>query len=182
MSIPPLLTIAELRAYCRVEEDPAQDAQLLAMAAAAERHVESITGHVLTRRLEVVRDRAWPQAGWELVRFPLLQVLGIGYTDSTGEGQQLPPTAWVLEAGRRSLLRLRRGQSWPAILADSEIVLTLDVGYPAGECPPPLRLACLHLAAHWFDNRGAVNVGNIVTEIPKTFAELVAPYRLSLIG
>ncbi len=182
MPIPPLLTIAELRAYCRAEEDPAQDAELLAMAAAAERHVESLTGQVLTRRTEILRDREWPEAGWDLVRYPVLQVLGITYTDPAGAVRQLPELVWVVESGPRSLVRLRTGQQWPEILPDSEIILSLDVGYPSGLCPPPLKLACQHLAAHWFDNRGAVSVAASVTEIPKTFDALIAPYRLSLIG
>jgi uncharacterized phiE125 gp8 family phage protein len=181
MSVPPLLTIAELRAWCRVE-DPTEDATLLALAASAERHVEEITGQVLTRRTEVIRDTAWPDAGWELIRFPVIRVVEIGYIDSAGAAQQLPGTVWVLDQGKRSLLRRRTGQSWPAIQDDSEIMVVLDVGYPDQSCPPGLKTACLHLVAHWFDNRGAVNVGNIVTEMPVTVASLVAPFRLSLIG
>lgn len=182
MSIPPLLTIAELRAYVRAEEDPAQDAVLLAMAAAAERHVEAMTGQVLTRRAEVLRDTQWPAGGWEFIRHPLIQVLEISYTDPAGDVQMLPETVFVLELGPRALVRLRNGQRWPEIQADSEITLSLDVGYPDEQCPPQLRLACLMLAGHWFDNRGAVNIGAAVSDMPLTVSTLISPFRLSRIG
>lgn len=181
MSIPPLLTVDELRSYCRVEE-PGEDVALLAMAAAAERHVESVTGRVLTRRTEFVRDTMWPAEGWELVRNPVLAVQAITYTDPAGIEQALAPETYVLEPGNTAWLRLRTGALWPEILPDSEIVIALDVGYPPGFCPPPLVQACLMLTGHFYDNRGAVNVGSAVTEMPLAVNALIAPYRLALIG
>ncbi len=38
-------------------------------------------------------------------------------------------------------------------------------------------LAILMMVAHWFDNPGAVNIGNTTSEIPLGFQFLVTPYR-----
>lgn len=182
MSIPPLLTIAELRAQCRVE-DSADDATLLAMAAAAERHVESITGQVLTPRTQVQRKAGWPPAaGWELLRTPVQAVTSVGYTDRAGAAQTVPPSVWVLRTADRPVLALRQDAVWPEIQPDSEILITLQTGYATGACPPALKQACLLLAGFWFDNRSAVNVGNIVQQLPLAFAELVADFKLKRIG
>ena len=40
-----------------------------------------------------------------------------------------------------------------------------------------IQLAILMMVAHWFDNPGAVNIGNITSEIPLGYRHLTEPYR-----
>jgi uncharacterized phiE125 gp8 family phage protein len=181
MTIPALLTAAELRVQARVD-DVAEDATLLAFGAAAERRIEALTGQALTRRVEYLRELDWPHDGWELVRYPVNGVSSISYTDPAGAPQALPGTVWVLTPGKVARLRLRQGQEWPETLADSEISIALDVGYPTGACPANLKLACLMLAAHYYDTRGTVTMGAAATEIPETVSALIADFRLLMLA
>ncbi len=177
MPIPALLTAAELREHCRVD-DTGEDAKLLAMAAAAERHIEAQTGHVLTRRTELLRDMDWPHDGWELVRTPVLGVTSIGYIDTDGMAQVLSPATWWLVPSDIPRIALRTGQSWPEIQDDSVIDILLDVGYPAGECPPELKQACLMLVGHFYANRETVAFTAAAVEMPLGVSAMIAGFRL----
>ncbi len=176
----PLLSATELRAQCRVD-DPDEDSILLAYAAAAERHVESVTGHVLTYRSEFVRDTLFPAAGWNIVRFPIHHVIGIEYDGADGNPAQLASTAFLLQPVHIGYqLRLRAGQVWPDLAEAGEVNIELAAGYPIGECPTPLKQACLLLAAHFYANREAVAPGNF-GELPFAASALMAPYRIRII-
>lgn len=43
--------------------------------------------------------------------------------------------------------------------------------------PPALAEAVLQLAAWWYEQREAVNVGNIVNQVPFNVTEIVSEYR-----
>ncbi|MNM21459.1 Phage gp6-like head-tail connector protein [compost metagenome] len=58
----------------------------------------------------------------------------------------------------------------PDPLPDNALVLD-------GEAGEDVRLAMLLLIGHWDENREAVNIGNITSEVPLGFAELIGPYR-----
>lgn len=54
----------------------------------------------------------------------------------------------------------------------------LDVDDPASYEPPAdIKQAALLIAAHWFENREEVNVGNIVTEFPAAAQEILLNHR-----
>lgn len=46
-----------------------------------------------------------------------------------------------------------------------------------GDAGEDIRFALLLAIGHWDDNREAVNVGNITTELPLGFAALVGPHE-----
>lgn len=46
--------------------------------------------------------------------------------------------------------------------------------------PDDVKTAILMLMAHLFDNREAINVGNIVTQVPLGYEALLWPYRIGL--
>lgn len=53
-----------------------------------------------------------------------------------------------------------------------------DEGSPPAYSPPAdVKQAALTLAAHWWENRDAVNVGNIVTEFPLGFEDAIINHR-----
>jgi uncharacterized phiE125 gp8 family phage protein len=177
LPVPALLTAAELRAHCRVD-DAGEDTLLLAMGAAAERHIEAQTGCVLTRRSEFVRDTDWPHDSMELVRYPVHAVTSITYKDEAGAAQTLSPTVYWLQPGKIAQIKLRTGQTWPDIQDDSVIDFTLDVGFPSGACPEQLRHACLLLAGHFYANRETVAFSASVVEMPFAVSALIADFRL----
>lgn len=77
-------------------------------------------------------------------------------------------------------------------LADDDNLLTGELeaarGYVEGWCgplddftdgvPPALVQAMKMYVAHLYENREAINVGNIVSEIPMGFFDLIDPHRL----
>lgn len=181
---PPLLTISELRAHCRVD-DPLEDGTLLAYASAAQAHIEEITGQILTRRLVFFRAPQFPVGGWTLPQHPVLAAERIDYIDESGAPQTVPPESYTLARdGGYSILRLRQGAAWPSTAADSEVSVELLAGYPDGQCPAPLRHACLLLAAHFYENREAVAPAagaSGLSEVPFAVNALVAPFRRHLL-
>jgi uncharacterized phiE125 gp8 family phage protein len=176
LRLPLLLTLPELRLQARTDSE-ADDPALLAFAAAAQEYIEQMTGHALTRRAEVIRDVQFPPEGWKIARHPVNAVTAINYTDAAGAQQILPSSVWVLVPGFVSVLRRRTGQQWPEIQPDSEISIQLDVGYPIGGCPHPLRQACLMLASHFHANREPVNIGSSAVDLPFSVAALISSYR-----
>lgn len=184
MTSPPLLTISELRAHCRVD-DPMEDGTLLACAAAAQAHVEEITGQILTRRSVFFRAPQFPVGGWTLPQHPVLAVERIDYADGAGTPQTVPPEVFTLaQENGHSILRPRQGAAWPSTAPDSEVAVQLLAGYPDGECPPPLRHACLLLSAHFYENREAAPAAqgsSALSEMPFAVSALVAPFRRHLL-
>lgn len=179
-----LLDLAELRSHCRVD-DPIEDAILVAVSEVAQSHVEQTTGQILTRRSVFFRAAGFPEGAWTLTEYPVLAVERIDYVDETGAAQTVPVTDCVLARdGGYSVLRPRQGVAWPATAPDSEVSVELLAGYPEGECPAPLRHACLLLAAHFYENREAVapSAGaSGLSEVPFAVNALLAPFRRHLL-
>jgi len=63
------------------------------------------------------------------------------------------------------------------IAAASEHLAAIGVDTTTAPVPAPVEQAMLLLIGHWFENREAVNVGNIITSFPLGVDRLVAPYR-----
>ncbi|MNC80212.1 hypothetical protein D3C75_1329280 [compost metagenome] len=55
--------------------------------------------------------------------------------------------------------------------------LPADAPANALQAGEDIQLAILMMTAHWFDNPGAVNIGNITSEIPLGFRFLTDPHR-----
>ena len=51
-----------------------------------------------------------------------------------------------------------------------------------GVIPRPILDAMLLMLTHWYENRGPVNIGNIVNEIPMSARALLSPYRVLTFG
>ena len=58
--------------------------------------------------------------------------------------------------------------------------ITAVAGYGAegSNVPAPIRIAMRQWISQWYDNREAVNIGNIVNEMPNSAPALLANYRL----
>lgn len=58
--------------------------------------------------------------------------------------------------------------------------LVVDENASPKEIPEVVKSAILMMVGHWFENREAINVGNIVTEIPYGVESMLWPYRRNL--
>lgn len=181
------MTLAELKAHCRVDV-PDSDADLAAYLLAAREWVEGETRRcLLTQTWDFTYDRGWPYEGKRIViRLPLAPVQSItsvSYVDDNGVTQVLSasPTLYqtVLSTPNPRIERAYN-TDWPSVRDQPEAITVRAVcgyGDSQGDVPHPLRLAIKLLVGHWYENRGAINIGNIVHEIPLTAEALISPYR-----
>jgi uncharacterized phiE125 gp8 family phage protein len=171
------ISLAEMKAYLRVDEDDgAQDDLISGLIKAARLTIEAASRRILIeQRWRVVLDR-WPRDGTVLLPLaPLIAVDAIRITDASGavtelpedgfeaDGLSDPPRIVIQEAPEPG--RLRNGIS---------IELRAGYGSSAEAVPATLRLAIRILVAHWFENRGDVAGEQI---LPPEALALVAPFQ-----
>lgn len=110
----------------------------------------------------------------ELPIGPVHAVTGIRYLDTSGAEQTIPEGDYSLLSDGR--IHLAGGAAWPAVFDDPEAVrITFEAGEE--EVAAPIKQAMLLLIGHWFANREAVNVGNIVNQMPLSVEALLSTYR-----
>jgi uncharacterized phiE125 gp8 family phage protein len=117
-----------------------------------------------------------------LRRGPVTEIASIEYDPSDGSDAATIGEYRLTEgfgAAFNGALQPAYGAVWPVPLDGSAVVrITGTAGYADGEAPD-LDQAALMLVAHWYQNREAVNVGNLTTEIPLAVQMLLQPYRPS---
>lgn len=155
-----LVTAGECLEQARVDL-VTEGATLLRHAASAQALVEKRIQTALTPRMMAAYADGWPKVGpcggWYLMTGQVSAIDAISYTDADGVEQTLPAESYVLRE-RLGLCHLRfvTGATLPAIAADSEIIISLTAGYPAGECNDALKQAVLMLTSSLYDNRGTL--------------------------
>lgn len=149
-------------------------------------HVESIT-----RRSLIARKRRLVTAGFspciELPHPPIVSVESVSYRDSSGALETIPADTWRVSEGWKPLLMRRIGAGpWPTTSGEPDAVI---IDYTAGygtrweQVPAPLRHAIVLLAAHWYENREAVVVGQTPPHtLPLAFDQLLVPYSTWRVG
>lgn len=187
---PPLdpVSLAEAKAHCRVFI-PDDDGLIAGYLLAARQFVETNLRRVLmTQTWEVTFDYGWPSKTWKQERIelpfsPVQSVVSITYIDSTGATQTLTSDQYKVartDTGEWVIVPAY-GASWPSVRREMAAVTVRFVcGYGSNpsDVPEPIRQAILLLVGHWYENREAINVGNIVTELPLAVDALLFPYRV----
>lgn len=182
------LTAAEIKLHCKIDTD-ADDALIAALNTAARRIFEQLTGRSLVITVWRAEWDALPRAGTysgaatirelELPRAPLVSVAWVKYLDSAGVEQTFDPANYTVDSGldadRFGRLWLNASASWPD-LGDFPGALRCQFtsGYGlSGAVPEEIKAALKLLVTHLYENRGPVNIGNIVSEIPFTLKTLI---------
>jgi uncharacterized phiE125 gp8 family phage protein len=113
---------------------------------------------------------------------PLRSVEQITYLDTAGVSQTWTPAEYRVDiAETPGRLTPAFGFDWPqaqAVTASVTVSFTAGYGASPQDVPEPIRWAMLLMIGHWYSNREAVNVGNIVTAFPMSVDALLAPYRI----
>lgn len=170
-----MVDLALAKAHLRAE-GTAEDDLIQSYLDAAAAHVEGATGKLLSRQ-EVVQDfdgfpsgaRAFLPLWWG--PDPDLETLTIDYLDTAGAEATVALPRVVRDRVYAPLT------GWPAALDLSPVALTYTAGYAADAVPADLVQAQLMLVAHWWSNREAVNVGNIVSEMPLAVEAILQRHR-----
>jgi uncharacterized phiE125 gp8 family phage protein len=168
------VTLALAKAQCRVE-DTSEDDLIGGYVAAARSHVEAycntpLVSRTITAKCDSFCDFAHFPLG------PLASVSSVAYVDTDGANQTLAGTVYELRSdGLDTSIVLKYNQSWPAIQSSSRITVTGAAGYSA--IPDDIIHAILLLIAQWFDSREAINIGNIVNNLPNSVDALLCNHR-----
>lgn len=176
------VTLEEGKAQVNYTADD-RDEYLTSLIVAATRHVEKVLDLSLMARTYRLTLDAFSDY-IELPRGPVQSVTSVGYVDADGETQTAATSLYSTDlASSRQWIVRNSGESWPATL---DGVNAVTVEYVAGYDTLPAELADLKhaillLVGWWFSQREAVNVGNIVNEVPLAFDALIQPYRRVLV-
>ncbi len=171
-------TLAELKAFLRVEHD-ADDAVIASLLAAARSQVEALTRRALLLQSWRLSYDAWPRDGRIRLRLgPLRALTAAQVIDSSGAAQPIALDCFVVDVAEGVIAAVgslpQPGRRVAGIALDVE----LGFGAAPSDVPELLRHAVRTLAAHWYDNRGLVAIGNSVAMLPGSVAAMLASFRV----
>ena len=193
------VSTAEAKSHLRVDSSD-DDTLIAALVTAARQHLDGRDGWLNRALVTQTWDlhlaafpdatRGNPAAAIRVPLPPLQSVTSISYIDAAGATQTLAGAGYTVSgvgALGPGAIEPSYGNSWPATRDVPEAVTVRFVaGYASGESPEdasavpqPVKQAILLLVGHWYANREAVNVGNIVSELPMAVEALLAPYRVT---
>jgi uncharacterized phiE125 gp8 family phage protein len=176
-----LILLEEVKQFLRIEDDEtAEDTLLTSLVLSAEAALDGYTG-LLGRALV---DQQWRQRFSDFpMQAQLLLPLGlvrtapvVTYRDTLG-GEQVFDRFHLITTALGPAIELEYGATWPQTATRPDAVtVTWTAGYgpAASDVPEIFRTAALQLIAHWYATREAVNVGNIVTEVPWGLKQTIA--------
>ncbi len=180
------VSLAEAKAWCRVEDTNSDDIIGLLIQAARER-AEEITGRAFVRRRLELRLDAFPENG-EAIALPFPPVISVeyvAYLDTGGALQTLSgsPSQWYEDFGSEpGRIQPLLGQDWPSA---AELSSAVRIGYTCGYAPvgspedaAALRAGVPALVKSWmharlatmYENREQLVVGNVVS-MPRDFVD-----------
>lgn len=166
---PPLVALAELKTFLRLEDDR-EDALLAGLLRAATETVEAMLGQLLFER-DVEERGAVKKGRLKLLAEPVRAVLEVVRLDAQGEAEPVAAEKWWLKPGRHG-----GGCVEVAGLAEgTEIIVRYRAGTAANWnwVPDVLRLSVVRVAAHFHARRDSVDDPGI----PPAVRRMLAPWR-----
>ncbi len=179
------ISMADAKRHLHIDGND-EDAYIAGLILAAEGHIEKQTKIVTRKRAETFLFDCF---GAELAipRGPVdPATIVVKYLDADGVEQTLAAAGYRLLT-RRLVTRLlppATGTFPPTRGVAGAVTVTAQVGYvPVTEevpsaCADGLKHAARLIVGHWFATREAVNIGNIVSPVPLTAADLLEDERL----
>lgn len=172
------ITIVEAKAHLRVDVAD-DDALITALIVAAREAAEHITGRSLMPTVwELALDGFEDEIA--LPKPPLASVTSVKHLDTDGVLQTVDPTDYLLDShSEPARLMPAYGESWPTTRDQSNAVLIrYTAGYAdAAAVPQQIKNWMLLRIGVLYENREAVNVGNIVTEFAYV-DRMLDPYKI----
>jgi uncharacterized phiE125 gp8 family phage protein len=172
------LSLADATAHVKAEEGDSEDqAYILSLTKAARAHVESYTGLKLVTQGVILRREGFSDA-MPLPLAPVSAISKIEYLDPAGVTQTLPTEVWDAALyGLSPTIYRMSGQSWPSVFDSPQaVIVTATAGYAT--IPDEILHTMKLLVGQWYDNHSAVNVGNIVNEMPNAISALLSNHRI----
>jgi len=180
------LSVLEAKRQLRIDPaDTDQDEHIADLSAAAHRKVERMLGYPILRQTRQTHLSGFPCGPIWLGGGDGLSVLSITYRDTANAVQTLDPAEYSVDAvSRVAQIFPAPLKSWPATTCTPGAVI---VEWQAGWASPPdvpedLIHAMKLLVGHWDQNREAVVVGTISTEVQIALDDLLAPFRVPFVA
>lgn len=180
------LSVAEAKRQLRLEvDDTDQDDHLADLCAAAHRKIERELGFPILRQTRETHLAGFPDGPIWLGSGDGLTVLSIRYRDTAGASQTLDPAKYSVDAVSRI------AAVWPAVspwwpsttcLPGSVIVEWQAGAVRPSDVPEDLIHAMKLLVGHWDQNREAVVIGTISSEVQVALDDLLAQFRLPFVA
>jgi uncharacterized phiE125 gp8 family phage protein len=169
------VTVAEAKAWCRIERDD-EDELIAALVTAARETVERETRTVLAKRaFRIALDGVPADRTIWVPRTPIGAVTAV-----TSYGADGAPTSFPTASARPDRLCgadvLRLSEAVAAAAANG-IEVEFTAGFEPGNVPEACRLAVKQIVAASYELRGAVAPDMQPGVFPRAARELVAPFR-----
>jgi uncharacterized phiE125 gp8 family phage protein len=192
----PVVTLAEAKAQCRIDDD-SEDTLLQRYLDAAIEGLDGkdgTLGRALITQSWLLKLEAFADPSrCSRVRRPgeivlplgsLLAVTSIVYLDAHGTEQSLPIDDYrVIDRGDElSSIMPAHGKSWPSTYCDEQavtIAFTCGYGDAAADVPARIRSAILAAVDDLYKNRGGADFGEVSENVMKAIANLTDRYRLT---
>lgn len=182
---------SEVTQMLKRDDTTADDAFVTLCLQASRQWFERITGLALiTQEWRLELDRTPTGREIEIPRAPMLAVTHIKYkAETTGTLTTWDSASYTLAGvgipGAPGRVWCNDEYDWPSLGSYPgalQLTFTAGFGAAATAVPADIKAALLFLAAHWYENRLPVNVGNIVNEMPLHLQSLVEMHRVSFLG
>lgn len=177
------IALADAKTHLRVDAT-AEDTLITSLIVAARQHAENVTQRGLITQAWDLQLDAWPNGDEIRIPLPPLQsITSVKYYDTAGTEYTMTASDYIVdtksEPGR---IVLAYGKSWPSttLRPAAGVLVRFVAGYGAAAANvPDAIIAALKLhIGHLHEHREAVNVGNIVNELPLAYDALLWPYRV----
>jgi uncharacterized phiE125 gp8 family phage protein len=183
------ISVEEAKLHLRVTEDD-EDTLILGLIKAATDFAQSWTKRqFITATYDLFLDSfpasdwcfgtegwAWKRSEIVVPKPPLQTVTYLKYYDLDGVQQTLAPATYEVDLSvDPACIRLAYNQSWPSVQSRANaIVVRFVCGYGLAPSVPDTIKAAIKLhVGHLYENREAVNIGNITSELDFTLKSLL---------
>lgn len=174
-----VITTADAKKHLEIpSSDTTHDAHVDALVEAATLKAEAYTNRLLrSSTVELTLDNFKKEI--RLPFAPLVSVQGVDYFDADNVERTDLATSYygVATQYEPGFVYLKDGQTWPSVYTDPA---TVKIRYTAGYTGVPelLLRGMLLYVGHLFENREAVVIGTIATELPLTVRDIFDAYKI----
>lgn len=162
------VTLVEAKSHLR-EDGDGQDTLIESLITAARELVEGSTGRVLMPCVIRQYFDEFDECGYlRLSPVPVRSIASIAYLDTNGDEQELDQADCGVDVVSEPARLEIPNAGWPATYdVINAVWVNVNAGYAdAASVPRALKQAILLLVGHWYENREAINIGNIVADLP----------------
>ena len=185
------ITLATARLHLRLDTTGSppthpDDALVTNIIKTAREAVEDYTELTLGQTTYALALDEFPVNAIELGTYPINSITSIIYTDTNGTLQTLSAGQYIFDSYSKPS-KIFPTTTWPNTKqVPNAVIVRFAAGFTDGlspnEYPMPLALkqAMLLYIGELYENREAINVGNLVTAIPFGIIHLMTPYRINM--